>query len=275
MKKSKFFRVAVAGSTTDGRVIEATWIQQMADSYDPNTYTALGNLEHCRGFSPSSEFGTYAKVTALKAEEVEINGTKKLALFAQVDAFDQLLELHQRGQKLFTSIEVNPNFADTGKAYLVGLAFTDTPASLGTQIMEFAAKQPEANPFVGRKQDAANLFTAAEEASIEFEDGQETPAKGLFSKVLDWLKPQQEEQDNKNKDQFKEVSDSLEAIAKTFGESQTKLQKVETEFSELKTKHSKLEQDFTNLKTKLEGEENPGTPPAPENTGNFSEQIEC
>ncbi len=78
MKKSKFFRVAVAGSTTDGRVIEATWIQQMADSYDPNTYTALGNLEHYRGFSPSSEFGTYAKVTALKAEEVEINGTKNL-----------------------------------------------------------------------------------------------------------------------------------------------------------------------------------------------------
>ena len=275
MKKSKFFRVAVAGSTTDGRVIEATWIQQMADSYDPNTYTALGNLEHYRGFSPSSEFGTYAKVTALKAEEVEINGTKKLALFAQVDAFEQLLELHQRGQKLFTSIEVNPNFADTGKAYLVGLAFTDTPASLGTQIMEFASKNPEANPFVSKKQDKDNLFTAAEEADLQFEDGQDAPAKGLFSKVLDWLKPQQEEQDNKNKDQFKEVSDSLEAIAKTFGESQTKLQKVETEFSELKTKHSKLEQDFTDLKTKLEGEENTDTPPAPENTGNFSEQIEC
>ena len=274
MKKSKFFRVAVAGSTTDGRVIEATWIQQMADSYDPNTYTALGNLEHYRGFSPSSEFGTYAKVTALKAEEVEINGTKKLALFAQVDAFDQLLELHQRGQKLFTSIEVNPNFADTGKAYLVGLAFTDTPASLGTQIMEFAAKQPEANPFVGRKLDVANLFTAAEEADLQFEDGQDAPAKGLFSKVLDWLKPQQEQQDNKNKDQFKEVSDSLEAIAKTFGESQTKLQTVETEFSELKTKHSKLEKDFNELKTKLEGEENPGTPPAPENTGNFSEKVD-
>ena len=274
MKKSKFFRVAVAGSTTDGRVIEATWIQQMADSYDPNTYTALGNLEHYRGFSPSSEFGTYAKVTALKAEEVEINGTKKLALFAQVDAFDQLIELHNAGQKLFTSIEVNPNFADTGKAYLVGLAFTDTPASLGTQIMEFAAKQPEANPFVGRKQDVANLFTAAEEADLQFEDGQDAPAKGLFSKVLDLLKPQQEQQDNKNKDQFKEVSDSLEAIAKTFGESQTKLQTVETEFSELKTKHSKLEKDFNELKTKLEGEENPGTPPAPENTGNFSEKVD-
>ena len=157
---------------------------------------------------------------------------------------------------------------------MVGLAFTDTPASLGTQIMEFAAKQPEANPFVGRKQDVANLFTAAEEADLQFEDGQDAPAKGLFSKVLDWLKPQQEQQDNKNKDQFKEVSDSLEAIAKTFGESQTKLQTVETEFSELKTKHSKLEKDFNELKTKLEGEENPGTPPAPENTGNFSEKVD-
>lgn len=275
MKKSKFFRVAVAGSTTDGRVIEATWIQQMAKNYNPDTYTALGNLEHFRSISPDSTFGSYAKVIALKAEEVEINGAKKWALFAQVDAFDQLIELHQRGQKLFTSIEVNPNFADTGEAYLVGLAFTDSPASLGTQIMEFASKNPEANPFVSKKQDKDNLFTAAEEADLQFEDGQDAPAKGLFSKVLDWLKPQQEQQDNKNKDQFKEVSDSLEAIAKTFGESQTKLQKVETEFSELKTKHSKLETDFNGLKTKLEGEQNPGTPPAPENTGNFSEQIEC
>ena len=274
MKKSKFFRVAVAGSTTDGRVIEATWIQQMAKNYNPDTYTALGNLEHFRSISPDSTFGSYAKVIALKAEEVEINGAKKWALFAQVDAFDQLIELHQRGQKLFTSIEVNPNFADTGEAYLVGLAFTDSPASLGTQIMEFASKNPEANPFVSKKQDKDNLFTAAEEADLQFEDGQDAPAKGLFSKVLDWLKPQQEQQDNKNKDQFKEVSDSLEAIAKTFGESQTKLQKVETEFSELKTKHSKLEQDFTDLKTKLESEENPGTPPAPENTGNFSEKVD-
>ncbi|MFP8831840.1 GPO family capsid scaffolding protein [Acinetobacter baumannii] len=274
MKKSKFFRVAVAGSTTDGRVIEATWIQQMAKNYNPETYTALGNLEHFRSISPDSTFGSYAKVIALKAEEVEINGAKKWALFAQVDAFDQLIELHQRGQKLFTSIEVNPNFADTGEAYLVGLAFTDSPASLGTQIMEFASKNPEVNPFVSKKQDKDNLFTAAEEADLQFEDGQDAPAKGLFSKVLDWLKPQQEQQDNKNKDQFKEVSDSLEAIAKTFGESQTKLQKVETEFSELKTKHSKLETDFNDLKNKLEGEENPGTPPAPENTGNFSEKVD-
>ena len=53
-------------------------------------------------------------------------------------------------QKLFNSIEVNPNFADTNEAYLVGLAFTDTPASLGTQIMEFASKNPDVNPFTSK-----------------------------------------------------------------------------------------------------------------------------
>lgn len=276
MKKSKYYRVAVAGATTDGRIIEASWIQQMAKNYDPNTYTALANIEHIRGISPSSEFGNYAKVLGLKAQEDDINGQKKWCLYAQLEAFENLIELHGKRQKLFNSIEVNPSFADTNEAYLVGIAFTDTPASLGTQIMEFASKNPEHNPFTSKKQHKDNLFTAATEVDLQFEDSSDPEsAKGLFSKVLDWLKPQQEQQDNKNKGQFKEVSDSLEAIAKTFGDSQTKLQKVETDFSDLKNKHSKLEQDFNALKSKLEGEENPGTPPSPENTGNFSEQIEC
>lgn len=278
MKKSKFYRVAVAGATTDGRIIEASWIQQMAKNYSLNTYTALANIEHIRGISTNSEFGSYAKVLALKAQEDEINGQKKWCLYAQLEAFENLIELHGKKQKLFNSIEVNPSFSDTNEAYLVGIAFTDTPASLGTQIMEFASKNPEANPFTSKKQHKDNLFTTAEEVDLQFEDSSDPEVestKGLFSKILDLLKPQQEQQDNKNNSQFKEVSDSIEAIAKTFGESQTKLQKVETEFSELKTKHSKLEKDFNDLKTKLEGEENPGTPPAPENTGNFSEQIEC
>jgi hypothetical protein len=55
-KKSKFYRVAVAGATTDGRQIEAAWIQQMAKNYSQNTYTALANIEHFRGISPDSTF---------------------------------------------------------------------------------------------------------------------------------------------------------------------------------------------------------------------------
>ena len=272
-KKSKFFCVAVAGSTTDGRVIEATWLNQIAKNYNTNTYTALGNMEHFRSVYPDGVFGTYAKVLAAKTEEIEINGVKKTALFVQVDAYESLLELHKKGQKLFTSIEVNPNFADTGEAYLIGLAFTDSPASLGTQIMEFASKNPEANPFTSKKQHKDNLFTAAAEVNIEFEEA-EASTVGLFSKVLDWLKPKQEEQDNKNNGQFKEVSDSIEAIAKTFGDTQTELSTLKKDYSTLQTKHSTLETQFNELKVKLGHEAHQDTPPAPENSGNFSEKIE-
>lgn len=276
MKKSKFYRVAVAGATTDGRIIEPSWIQQMAKNYNQNTYTALANIEHIRGITPSSEFGNYAKVLSLKTQEDEIAGQKKWCLYAQLEAFDNLIELHQKKQKLFNSIEVNPSFADTNEAYLVGIAFTDTPASLGTQIMEFASKNPEANPFTSKKLHKDNLFTAATEADLQFEESNDSdPAKGLFSKVLGWLKPEQEQQNNKNNDQFKEVADSLEEIAKTFGSNQSELQTLKNTYSELQTKHADLEKLFHDLNTKLGNEPNPRTPSAPENTGNFSEQIDC
>lgn len=274
MKKSKFFRVAVAGATTDGRIIEAAWIQQMAKNYSPNTYTALANIEHIRGLSPNSEFGNYAKVLALKAQEDEIAGQKKWCLYAQLEAFDNLIELHDKKQKLFNSIEVNPSFSDTNEAYMVGIAFTDTPASLGTQMMEFAVQNPEANPFSNRKQHKDNLFTAATEANLEFEEAV-PDAVGLFSKVMGWLQPKQEEQDNKNKGQFKEVADSIEEIAKTFGATLTEVKVLKTNYSNLQKEHSELQTAFNELKTKLGEEPSSSTPPAPENTGNFSEQIEC
>lgn len=264
-KKSKFYRVAVAGATTDGRVIEPEWIQQMAKNYSQNTYTALANIEHLRGFTPDSPFGSYAKVIGLKAQEDEIAGQKKWALYAQLEAFDNLIELHGKKQKLFNSIEVNPNFADTNEAYLVGIAFTDTPASLGTQIMEFASKNPDVNPFTSKKQHKNNLFTAAEEIALEFEE--DSPVSNLFSSVMNWLKPQQEEKDNQNRGQFNEVAKSIEAIAQTFGNTLKEL-------NELKKDHSKLQNDFNDLKSKLGKEPNPQTPPPPESTGNFSEKVE-
>lgn len=41
--KSKWFRVAVAGDTTDGREIQSEWIIQMAQTYNLNTYGARIN----------------------------------------------------------------------------------------------------------------------------------------------------------------------------------------------------------------------------------------
>lgn len=177
MPKSKPFRIAVEGGTTDGRVIEREWIEQMAATYNPATYTARVNCEHIRGFSPEPPFNGYGDVVALSTKEVELElggkTEKRLALYAVVDANDQLVQVRKKGQKPFPSIEVNPNFSSSGKAYLMGLGMTDTPASLGTEIMQFAAANPTANPFAGRKLAAGNLFSAAFEAvELEFEEAE-------------------------------------------------------------------------------------------------------
>ena len=170
--RSKWVRIFCEGATTDGRTIERAWIEQMAASYDPNTYGARLNCEHIRGLGPDSVFGAFGDVLALKAEEVDIAGEKKLALFAQIEPTDSLIELNKKGQKIYTSAEVQPNFADSGKAYPVGLAITDSPASLGTEALKFSAQSGLAT----RKQHKDNLFSAAEEATIEFEEVTEPPA---------------------------------------------------------------------------------------------------
>jgi len=176
---SKFFRVAVEGATSDGRVIDRAMLEQIAASYDPNLYGARVNIEHMRGYSPNSDFRAYGDVTAVKTGEVEIGGVKKLALFAQISPTDELVDLNKKRQKIYSSMEVRPRFADSEKAYLVGLAVTDNPASLGTEMLEFAAKNPNSNPFAARKEKPDDLFTAAEEFSLEFED---VPDEGALAK---------------------------------------------------------------------------------------------
>ncbi|MBK1686187.1 GPO family capsid scaffolding protein [Rubrivivax gelatinosus] len=166
-QKSKWFRVATEGATTDGRRIERSWIEQMAANFDPKRYGARVWLEHFRGIYPDSAFRAYGDVVGLKAEKVEDG---KLGLFAQIAPLPELVDMVGKGQKIYTSIEVNPKFADTGEAYLTGLAVTDSPASLGTEVLAFAQQHPDANPFTKRKSHADALFTAAVEASLQFED---------------------------------------------------------------------------------------------------------
>lgn len=177
--KSKFFRVAVEGATSDGRKIERQDLLDMAATYNPATYGARVNMEHIRGFTPEPPFNAYGDVLAIKTEEITLElagkSEKRLALFAQIAPTEELLRINGAKQKLYTSIEISPNFAGTGKAYLVGLAVTDSPASLGTELLAFAASNAEGAAGVKaaldvRKQHPGNLFTAfAEEVKLELE----------------------------------------------------------------------------------------------------------
>ncbi|KJH82838.1 GPO family capsid scaffolding protein [Stutzerimonas stutzeri] len=243
--RSKWFRVAVEGATTDGRNIERSWIEDMAAQYNPATYGARINCEHIKGIAPDTPFGAYGDVLAVKAEEVEINGEQKLALYAQIEPNDALLALNKKRQKVYTSMEVQPKFADTGKAYLIGLAITDSPASLGTEALEFSAKH---GTLTNRKQHPDNLFTAAEEVELQFDEVTEQPSafKDLAARVKSLFAKSKE-----TETQFGEVGDAVTALVEFAEKQQASLDAYSTEATALDEKFTALEAKVTELETKL------------------------
>lgn len=128
-------RVATSGPTVDGRVILPQELRDIAETYSTSTYTASIWSEHERW--PGAH-GTVFAVRLVEDEEGFQPG--QVALEAQLKPNQRLLYLNDQGEKLFTSIEITPDFANTGKAYLTGLAVTDSPASLGTQELYFSRK---------------------------------------------------------------------------------------------------------------------------------------
>ena len=125
--KTDFICIATSGYTVDGRQITAQELREMADSYDPEYYTANLWPEHRRWFN-------MGQVVEVKAEENEKGETE---LFAVIAPNQELIEQNREGQYLFTSIEIAPNFRNSGKAYLSGLGVTDSPASVGTTKLNF------------------------------------------------------------------------------------------------------------------------------------------
>lgn len=192
-RKTKFTRIAVAGLTaSDGRTIEPQWLRDMAAGYNTATYTARVNVEHYRNASATGPFPALGDVIALKVQEddIEIAGKteKRVALYAQIEGNETLQGYVAADQKKFTSIEVEPNFSGSGKAYLMGLAATDTPASLGTEALQFSTRTDDAFAKIrkadldSRKKHASCLFSAALETTIEFAE-QESPAEDTDSIV--------------------------------------------------------------------------------------------
>ncbi|WP_413742287.1 GPO family capsid scaffolding protein [Sodalis sp. RH15] len=231
-KVSKFFRIGVEGDTCDGRMINADDIQQMAETFDPRVYGCRINLEHLKGLLPDGVFRRYGDVLALKAEQIAddsvLNG--KWALFAKISPTDDLLLLNQSRQKIYTSMEVQPNFANSGKAYLVGLAVTDDPASLGNEMLAFSASA-QCNPLAGRKASPDNLFTAAVEVALEFEEVAE-PGQSLFSRVKSLLTGRQATDDARLADMHKAVEAVAEHVQFNAIEQDSKLSALETILTE-------------------------------------------
>lgn len=249
-------RIATEGATTDGRTISAEWLTQMAKNFDPAKYGCRINLEHIKGVLPDSPFKAYGDVTALKAEKDD----DKLALFAEIDPTDELKAMVEKRQKIYTSMEVDLDFAGTGEAYLVGLAVTDSPASLGTSMLKFSAEQGQDSPLAARKQRPGNLFSAAIETALDFSEGQEE-ASGPT--LFDTVKALFAKHGGKHKHELAAFQADLQRTLTLFVEKHTSIESAlakrptEDAFNTLQTAHDELEQRFDALFARLDNEPAP------------------
>lgn len=269
MPVSKPFAIATEGQTIDGRNIGRDQIQQMAANYDPKIYTAVANLEHLLSYMPDSVFSSYGKVVSLSTQEATVMGEKKLQLMAVVDANDAIVGIQKAGKKAFASIEIAANFLNKGFAYLSGLAFTDTPASIGTESMKFSASKE-------------SIYSFSHELEIEFEKEETQPSAGesLFSKVKELLGLNKKDHDAR----FFDIGQAVETIAQSqkdmlekFSDDPGKeLRDEVVEFrlkiSEIESAHKKTADDFASFKSDVE-KMSGKTPSRPAATGNKSEVV--
>ena len=224
------FRViALSGATVDGREITAQEIQEMAEQYDPELYTARVNLEHYKPFFPDSELGGYGDVVELKAEESEDG---KYALLARLRVNENLQKLWSSDQKVFSSIEMISEFADTGKAYLVGLAVTDKPASLGTTRHFVRGAQKSVSHFID-----CELFQKAEADEVGAADDSLSKLTSAFNALLNKFKVPEKpaaKEENIDGEAVEKLQAQLDTVVGLMSEQLRINKKLSDELSSLK-----------------------------------------
>ncbi|MCC8365000.1 GPO family capsid scaffolding protein [Xenorhabdus sp. PB61.4] len=146
MPKTIKLTVCTEGMTLNEFAVSREQIQQMAESYNPRLYAARLNLEHIKSPYPDSTFRQFALVQSARAYEIKDGPLQgKLALEATVELDEEkdapLIKLNQSGQKIFSSIEFYSRFPQTQSAYLTGIALTDTPAAVGTELIRLSVQE--------------------------------------------------------------------------------------------------------------------------------------
>ncbi|WP_273841920.1 GPO family capsid scaffolding protein [Providencia rettgeri] len=252
-KKSKPVRLCVEGATTDGRKVQRQWLTEIAKNYDKNVYGARINMEHWN-YSFMPRFGDVESVYTEEVSEGALAG--KLALYGVLTPTPELVEMNKKRQKVYTSVEINPNFSDMNGAYLVGLAVTDNPASLGTSMLEFSAGADKTATFSERKQDKDNVFTAAEETVIEFTEEENKPEKtSLRERVMAMFSRERK----RNDVELNDIHQAVELCAEEQTETAQKLTQLETQvkaLSGIKQENETLRSELNQLKTDLSQQDN-------------------
>lgn len=267
----KFFRVAKSGRTADGRNITAEQINQMAANYSPEKYGARIWLEHFRGLFPDSIFKSLGDVTEARATDAD-DGERYLEL--ALHPTSELIEMNQNRQKVFTSIEMNPNFADTNEAYLTGLAVTDSPASLGTEMLAFSQKNTPDNllsDYLEHDVSAFNLNELEEQDAPEehFGDKLLAKVKSLFSARA--------EKDTANQEEIGQAVVEVAEFAKSAADQVESLkQQLETQSQNHAAETKALEDKLQAFEDKFSALENtPTNIPRSPSAGGETVKTDC
>ena len=262
-KKTDWRVIGVSGETADGRTILAKELQEMADQYDPEIYGARINLEHMNFLFPDFA-GGYGDVVELKAEPWAKDETKT-ALLAKLNITEILQKLWDSGQKIYTSMEITPRFADTQKAYLTGLAITDTPASLGTTANYTAAKtKAEEKIFTAYRQTETQEIAMTKPQDSNQSENQDKPLtvehaenifSRLFAKYFSKKEPEQPETPAINPEQPSEPKDGQQFKQDGwdgFGKAAQLIEKLDEKIEAQQTEYNALRAEFDKFKAEIE-----------------------
>ncbi|USE39137.1 GPO family capsid scaffolding protein [Endozoicomonas sp. SCSIO W0465] len=199
--------IGTSGPTVDGRNISEQMLLDAAESYDPEEYTAVISSDHMLWW-----FGNFGEVCKVRTTTDKKGRT---ALQAQIHPNRRLIEMNAQGQRLHTSMELDTNFAGTGKTYLMGLAVTDEPASLGTSALKFSRKD-DSNPLmIGEsvEQETFKFSRAGEHEQTGARDPSESFFKTLFQRLGSELKSSEtspQEVEEMTDEQFKALKELQE-----------------------------------------------------------------
>lgn len=223
-KQSGWKIAATEGATIDGRTITKQWIEDMAVQYSISEYAALIWPEHSRSRWDKYEGKNWGTVDEVKAEK----RAGKYRLLVKLTPNKYLLEANQDGQKLFMSIEPNPDYCSSGRCYLMGLAVTDSPASTGTTLLKFAEnKEHEYSQLeeldLADVQQGDHSLIASAFATIAnfFSSGGQMPA------IQSPISESEQDEEPMNETQFNQVIGKLDAIETK----QAELEQKQTEFA--------------------------------------------
>ncbi|EHY4991533.1 GPO family capsid scaffolding protein [Escherichia coli] len=238
----KKFRVAVSGSTVDGREISPVHLREAAENFNPDVYAARVNVEHYLSPCPSSEFSAMGDVTALSTEDItEGPLAGRTALYAEIEPTERMKQLVADGKKIYSSIELHPQFSVNGRAYLVGLAMTDTPASLGTERLKFTAQQRQAVMTFNRVRGEAPLISEAIESEIiEMAEQRQEEGTQWFNRVMGIIGRGRKADDAS----FSRIQEAVEGVATSQAD-------IIDRFNALETRHQQDSQKITSLTTEL------------------------